>query len=202
MISMPVEYSVQTVHLSCAEINTIFRQTETSLHLTHVTLEYHRVCPKWFPSLWYVQRKLCTYHASRLILSPNGPKQASISPTSHKSSIGCAQNDCHAHGTFGATVHLYYDDVNTNSKWTETSSTRPTSCRSTTQCRPKWFLSQWYVWRKPCTYLALRLILSPNRLNRASTWPTSSRGTIRCAQSDFIAFGTFGANRAHILPQD
>jgi hypothetical protein len=149
MISMPMEYSVQTVHLSCAEINTISKQTETSLHLTHVTLEYHRVCPKWFPSLWYVQRKLCTYHASRLILSPNGPKRASISPTSHKSSIGCFQNDCHAHGTFSATVHLYYDDINTISKWTETSSSRPTSCRSTTLCCPKWFPSQCYIRRKP-----------------------------------------------------
>jgi hypothetical protein len=102
MISMPVEYSAQTVHLSCAEINTIFKQTETSLYFTNVTLEYHRVCPKWFMSLWYIWRKLCTYHASRLILSPNGLKRASNSPTSHRSSIGCAQNDCHAHGAFGA----------------------------------------------------------------------------------------------------
>jgi hypothetical protein len=37
MISMPVEHSAQTVHLSCAEINTISKRTEMSFHLTHVT---------------------------------------------------------------------------------------------------------------------------------------------------------------------
>jgi hypothetical protein len=29
----------------------------------------------------------------------------------------------------------------------------------------KWFLSLWYIRRKPCTYLASRLALSPNGLN-------------------------------------
>jgi hypothetical protein len=29
---------------------------------------------------------------------------------------------------------------------------------------PKWFLSLWYVWRKPCTYLDSRLAQSPNEL--------------------------------------
>jgi hypothetical protein len=48
MISMLMEYLAQTVHLSCVEIKTIFKQTEMSLHLTDVTLEYHRVCLKWF----------------------------------------------------------------------------------------------------------------------------------------------------------
>jgi hypothetical protein len=27
---------------------------------------------------------------------------------------------------------------------------------------PKQFLRLWYIWRKPCTYLALKLRLSPN----------------------------------------
>jgi hypothetical protein len=39
--------------------------------------------------------------------------------------------------------------------------------------RPKWFLSLWYVWRKPCTYLVSRFALSPNGLKRASTWDLS-----------------------------
>jgi hypothetical protein len=63
MISRPVVHSTQTVHLPCTEINTISKQTKTSFHLTHVTLEYHRVRPKWFPGLWYVLHKLCTYLA-------------------------------------------------------------------------------------------------------------------------------------------
>ena len=36
MTSEPIARSVQTVHLSCVETNTIYKQTETSLPLTHV----------------------------------------------------------------------------------------------------------------------------------------------------------------------
>jgi hypothetical protein len=37
--------------------------------------------------------------------------------------------------------------------------------------RPKLFMSLWYVLCKPCTYLASRLALSPNRPNRAPPDP-------------------------------
>ena len=37
MISPPMVHSAQTIHLSCAEINTISKQAETSFHMTHVT---------------------------------------------------------------------------------------------------------------------------------------------------------------------
>ena len=43
----------------------------------------------------------------------------------------------------------------------------------------------WYVWRKPCTYLASRLALSPNGPKRASTWASSPGGTIGCVQNNF-----------------
>jgi len=46
MISKPMIRSAQTVHLSCSEINTISKRTDMSLHMTHDTKEYHRVCPK------------------------------------------------------------------------------------------------------------------------------------------------------------
>jgi hypothetical protein len=36
----------------------------------------------------------------------------------------------------------------------------------------------------------------------ASTWASSPRSTIRCVQNDFWAYGTFGTNRAPIIPQD
>jgi hypothetical protein len=32
--------------------------------------------------------------------------------------------------------------------------------------RPKRLLSRWYIWRKPCTYLALTLTPSPNNRNK------------------------------------
>jgi hypothetical protein len=60
-------------------------------------------------------------------------------------------------------------------------------------------LSWWYIWRKPCTYLAPKLTLSPNGKKRDSTWPTSPRGSIGWVQNDFQAYGTFDANNALIL---
>jgi hypothetical protein len=62
----------------------------------------------------------------------------------------------------------------------------------------KRFPSLWYIRHKPYTVLALRLTLSPNGPKRLSTWHTSPRCTIRCAQNDFHAYGTFGANHAPI----
>jgi hypothetical protein len=54
MISEAMVCSAQIVHLSCLKINTISKWTETSFHLSLVTLEFHRVLLKLFQSLWYV----------------------------------------------------------------------------------------------------------------------------------------------------
>jgi hypothetical protein len=80
---------------------------------------------------------------------------------------------------------------------------------------PKRFMRPWYIWRKPCTYLAPKLTMSLNRPKRASIWASSPRSTIRCiqnnfwassprstihyVQNDFWGYGTFGANCAPIL---
>ena len=45
-ISMPEVHSVQTVHLSYAETNTISKQTKRSFHSTYITYEYHSGVPK------------------------------------------------------------------------------------------------------------------------------------------------------------
>ena len=37
MISKPIARSAQNVHLSCAKINIISKQTEMGFHFTHVT---------------------------------------------------------------------------------------------------------------------------------------------------------------------
>jgi hypothetical protein len=107
MMSEPMVRSVQTMHLSCVETNTTSKQTKTIFHLIYATYEYHLVCPKRFQSLWYISCKLCTYLASRLILSPNRPKCASTWPTSPRSTIGCAWKDFHECGTFGAKACTY-----------------------------------------------------------------------------------------------
>jgi hypothetical protein len=64
---------------------------------------------------------------------------------------------------------------------------------------PKQFLRLWYIWRKPCTCLALKLTLSPNRPKRAPIWASSPRSTIRCIQNNFWAYGIYGANHAPIM---
>jgi hypothetical protein len=54
MISIPMVCSVQNVHLSCFDTNTISKRSKTRFHTTHVTYEFHQVRPKLFMSLWYV----------------------------------------------------------------------------------------------------------------------------------------------------
>jgi hypothetical protein len=66
-ISKPAVCLAQTVHLSCTDTNTISKLTKTRFHMTHVTLEFHRVRPKWFLRLCYIQHKPCTYPALRCI---------------------------------------------------------------------------------------------------------------------------------------
>jgi hypothetical protein len=105
----------QTVHLSCDKISSISKWNETSFHLSLVTKEYHRVHAKWFLSLWYIQRKPCTYLVSRLEPSPNGTKRASTWASS-PSTIGCVQNNFWAYDTLAQTVHLSCTDTKPVSK--------------------------------------------------------------------------------------
>jgi hypothetical protein len=102
MISELAVCLAQTMHLSCTDTNTVSKWTKTRFHMTHVTLELHRVHPKWFLRLWYVQHKLCSYLGSRLTLSPNGLNRASTWALSPTSTIMCVQNDFWACGRFGA----------------------------------------------------------------------------------------------------
>ena len=54
--------------------------------------------------------------------------------------------------------------------------------------RQKWFLRLWCIRHKLCTYLALKLTLSPNRPKWDSIWHTSSKSSIRCVQIDFLTY--------------
>jgi hypothetical protein len=75
MISEQLVHLAQTMHRSCTDSNTVSKEKEVRFHMTHVTKEFHRVCPKWFLCLWYTRRKPCTDPASRLALSLKGPKR-------------------------------------------------------------------------------------------------------------------------------
>jgi hypothetical protein len=122
------------------------------------------------------------------------------------------------------TVHLSFTEINTFSKRTQMSFHLTHITEEFDRVRPKWSPSLLHIWRKSCTYLALKLTLSPkwfpslwyihrkpctnitlrlapslNWPKRASTWPMSCRSTIGCVQNDFLAYGTFSANHAPIL---
>jgi hypothetical protein len=196
MISEPMVRSAQTVQLSCDKISTISKRTKTSFHLSLVNLEYHRVHPKWFLTLWYVWRKLCTNLALTLKPSWNGPKRDSTWATSPRSSIGFFQND------FPSLWYIWSKSCTYLALILHCFQTDRKKIHVTSEFhreRPKQLPSLWYIRRKQCTYLASRLALSPNRLKWGSTCTSSPRSTIRCVQNDYWSYGMFGANHAPIL---
>jgi hypothetical protein len=149
-------------------------------------------------------RSTQTLHLSCVKISTisNELNQASTWALSPRSTIGCVQNDFWAYGMFSTNLHLSCTDSNTSSKLTKMRFHMTHVTLEFHWVRPKRFMRLWYVWNKPCTYLASRLALFLNGLNRASTWASSPRNTIRFVQNDFWSCGTFGTNRAPILCQD
>jgi hypothetical protein len=105
IISEPFVHSTQTVYLSCVKIGTISKQTEASIHLSHVTEEYHRVHLNDF---W----PHGTFGTNR------GLKHASTCVSSPRSTIGCVQNNFWAYGTFDANrapfLHQDWDYLQTD----------------------------------------------------------------------------------------
>jgi hypothetical protein len=69
------------------------------------------------------------------------------------------------------TMHLYCTDTNIVSKWTKTRFRMTPVTYEFHQVRPKLFVMYWYVQCKPCTYLASRFALYPNRPKRAPPDP-------------------------------
>jgi hypothetical protein len=128
--------------------------------------------------------------------------QASTWASSPRSTIGCVQNDFRAYGMFSTNLHLSCTNTNTISKWTKTRFHMTHATLEFHWVRPKWFLRLCYVRYKPCTYLASRLAISLNGLDRASTWASSPWSTIGFVQIDFWSYSTFGTNHAPILRQD
>jgi hypothetical protein len=165
----------QTVHLSCTDTNTVSKRTETRFQMTHITYEFHQVRPKWHLILWYVQCKPCTYLVSGLVICPNGPNRDFIWASSPRTTIRCAKNDFWALVCLMQTEHLSCTDTNTVSKQIETRFHLTHITEEFHRVHLKRFPNLWYVWCKSCTYLALKLTLSPNGPNRASTWASSPR---------------------------
>jgi hypothetical protein len=102
MIFEPMACLVQTVHLSCVKISTISKRTESSFHLTLVTLEYYLVHLKWFLSLGTLDANRAPIFALPLTLSQNRSNRESTWPTSPRRSTSCVENNFRAYSTFGA----------------------------------------------------------------------------------------------------
>jgi hypothetical protein len=90
MISMPMVRSLQTLHLSCTDTNTVSKWTKTRFHTTHITYEFHRVRPKLFMHLSCV--KISTISKRT--------EQSSTRPSSPRRTFRCISNNLWAHGTF------------------------------------------------------------------------------------------------------
>jgi hypothetical protein len=106
------------------------------------------------------------------------------------SSIGFVQNDIQAYGTLAQTVHLSCVKISTISKWNETSFHMSLIILDFHRVRAKHFLSPWSIWRKPCTYLALTLILSLMYWNEIPHEPSHLGVPSDVSKTIFQAYGT------------
>jgi len=152
--------------------------------------------------LWYVRCEPCAYLASRLALSPNELKWASTWATSHRSTIGCVQNDFRSYGTFGANRapilhwHKHYLQMDQNEIPHDPRHLWVPLRASKTISEP--MVRSVQTVQVSC----IKITISPNGPKRTSTWPMSPRSIIGFIQTNFCAYGTFSANHAPILCQD
>jgi len=123
------------------------------------------VHPKRFLSPWYVRRKPCTYLALTLTPSPNGPNEIPHDPHHLGVPSGASKTISEPMVRSAQTVHRSCIKISTISKRTETSFQLSFVTLVYHRVCPKRYLWLWYVWRKPCTYLALTLTPSRNGHN-------------------------------------
>ena len=101
-ISKTMVRLAQTVHLSYINTNTITQR---------------------YLSLWYVQRKPCTYLTSTLTPYPNEPNEIPRDPRHQGVPLGVSKTISEPMVHLAQTVHLSYINTNTISKRTERDST-------------------------------------------------------------------------------
>jgi hypothetical protein len=120
------------------------------------------VRPELFPSLWYVRHKQCTYLALTLTLSPNELNEIPHEPHDLGVSSGACKTIFEPIVCSAQTVHLscvkikHYLQMDRNDFPLEPRHLGVPSGASKMISEPM------VLWRKPCTYLALTVTLSPN----------------------------------------
>jgi hypothetical protein len=153
--------------------------------------------PKRFRSRWYIRRKPCTYIAPTLTKYANGPKRDSTWPTRLGLPSGAFKTISEPMVRLSQTAHLSCVKINTISKRTQTSFHLSLVTKEYHRVHPKWFLSQWYIRRKPCTYFALTVTLSPNGPKQDSTWPTHL-GVLSGASKTIFELMVHSTQTAHL----
>jgi hypothetical protein len=119
MISEPTVPLAQATHL--VKISTISKRTKSSFQLSLVTEEFHPVHPIWFPSLWQVRCKPCTYIAPTPTLSLNSPKRDFTWPTLLGVPSGASKTIFEPMVRSTQTAHLSWVKIGTISKRTQAS---------------------------------------------------------------------------------
>jgi hypothetical protein len=197
MISEPMVCSAQTQLLYCTDSNTVSKRTETRLHKTHshrssigCVQDNFRSDGTFDTNRAHILRQ--DYHylqtdSNKLPLEPmvcsaqtvllyctdtntilERTKTRFHMTHSPRSSIGCVQHDLRAYGTFGRNrapilrQDLHYLQMDSNKLPIE-----PRHLKYQRVCQ-KQFLSQRYIRRKPSSYIAPTLTLSPNGPKRDS----------------------------------
>ena len=141
----------QTVHLSCVETNTFSKLTETSLHLTHVTYEFHRVRPKMTS-----EPIACSAQTVRLFCFETNTisKRTETSlPLTHVPRVpsGTAKTISMPMVHSAQTVHIFCAKINTISKRNKISFHLTNVALEFHWVHPKRLLCLFHVRCKPCT---------------------------------------------------
>ena len=133
----------QTVHLSCIEANTFSKLTETSLHLTHVTYEFHRVRPKMTSEP--IACSAQTVHLSCVETNTISKRTETSLPLGTDKIISMPM----VHSA--QTVHISCAKINTISKRNKISFHLTHVALEFQRVHPKRLPSLFHVWCKPCT---------------------------------------------------
>jgi hypothetical protein len=202
MISVPMVRLAQTMHLSCIKISIM--SNELSQACTWASLPRSTI--RCVQNDFWTYGMFSTNHAPTLHWHQHclqmDQNEILQDPRHLRVPSGASKMTSEAMVHSSQTVHRPCVRISYIFEWSRSSFHLRLLTKEDHRVRPKWFLSLWYIWCKPCSYLASRSTVSPNELNQASTWALSPRSAIRCVQNNFWAYGTFGVNLAPILHQE
>jgi hypothetical protein len=191
----------QTMHLSCTDTNTVSKWTKIEFDMTHITLEFHRVRPKWLPSLWYVQPNFAPILCQDLHYLQMDWNELPLEPRHLVVPLGASKTILEPMVRLTQAIHLSCTNTNTVSKQAKRWFHMTHTTEEIHWVRTKTISKPMVHSNQTATYLASRLALHPNGPKRASTWASSPSSTIGSVQNNYWAYGTFGATCAPILHQ-